>query len=310
MKQERTMKFRLGLALLFSLVAHGVALVFLWYYPLVATALGLYRIEFVEEAYNRYILIDFSKPLAYPAGYIGFRAPEKAMDLDKVKAEEERRRRLEAARRARERAEAAKREAEQKAQEAKAQPTPAPTPRPDGYGAFGKINTAPIKDQVLRLYEAKKAGKLVLDEGRLRVGVAGKINSDGSLSDYKVIVSSGNPEIDRAALAILDAVSESRALGPLHHLTSLSMILDVDQIASLSVVGFTSNEQEAANVVNLAQAALLVARFKKSEDPGAMVLLNNLKVFRTGQRVQAQITMPRQTASEALAKTMEKGQSY
>jgi hypothetical protein len=131
--------------------------------------------------------------------------------------------------------------------------------------------------------------------------------ADGSLADCRIIVSSGNPEIDRAALAILAAVSESRALGPLHHLTSLSMMLDIDQQAELSVVGFTGSEQAAASVVDLANTALLFARFRKAEDPSAMVIINNLKVTRTGQRVQANITMPRQMASDALAKSMEKG---
>jgi hypothetical protein len=36
------------------------------------------------------------------------------------------------------------------------------------------------------------------------------------------------------------------------------------------------------------------------------VIINNLKVSRSGPRVQAVVTMPRQTASESLAKTMGK----
>src|SRR2546428_5279592 len=111
MDQKSKMRSRLALALLFSVIVHATAVAALWIYPTFATALGLRHIEFVEEEYNRAILIDFSKPLAYPPGYIGFRAPQQAADLDKVKAEEERRQRLEAKRRAREheRAEAAKR---------------------------------------------------------------------------------------------------------------------------------------------------------------------------------------------------------
>jgi hypothetical protein len=46
---------------------------------------------------------------------------------------------------------------------------------------------------------------------------------------------------------------------------------------------------------------------KKSTDPAAIVILNNVKVSRTGQRIQAVISMPRQKASDALADTMEKG---
>ncbi len=39
----------------------------------------------------------------------------------------------------------------------------------------------------------------------------------------------------------------------------------------------------------------------------AMLMLNNLKVTRNGSSIQAVISMPRQTATDALAKTMDKG---
>ena len=90
-------------------------------------------------------------------------------------------------------------------------------------------------------------------------------------------------------------------------MTSLSMILNIGERAELSAVGFTSSEQAAANIVNLANAAILYARFRKATDPAAMVIINNLKVTRSGQRVEAVISMPRQMASESLAKTMGPG---
>lgn len=303
------MKFRLSLAFTFSVIVHAAMLIGIWISPTLSTALGLRNIQFVDEDYNRAILIDFSQSLNYPPGYNVFSVPEKTVDLDKAKAEAERQRRLEAKRRAHEREDAAKREEEQKAQQAKNEPPPKPSPTPnDSYpGGFGKINTAPIKDQVAQLYEAKKAGKLVLPEGKLKVGVAGQIKPDGSVVDYRVIVSSGNPEIDRAALAILAAVSESHALGPLHQLTSLTMILDIDQQAQLSVAGFSESERAAADITNLANLAIMYARMRKADDAAAMAIINNVKVTHTGQRVQANIIMPRQTASDALNKSMEKG---
>jgi hypothetical protein len=315
MNQQSNLRFRLGLACLFSVLFHAAALGALWLYPAFTIALGLRHLEFVEEDYNQAILIDFSQPLAYPAGYAVFRAPQQAAALDKVKAEEERRRRSEARRRARElerqREEAARREAEERARaEEQAKNQPQPTPTPDKYaGGFGKINTRPIKDQIQRLYRAKQEGKLVLQEGRLRVGVAGKINSDGSLADYRIIISSDHPEIDAAALAILAAVSESRALAPLHELTSLSMILDIDQQAQLSVVGFTSSEQGARAIEALANLALWDARRRKAEDPAVLTIINSVQVSHTGQRVQAKISMPRQVAAETLARSMEKDKS-
>jgi len=312
----------LTIAAILSVVAHVVLVAVLYYSPILGIAMKLRGVEFVDDEYDRGILITFSKKLEYPPGYIGFRPPEKIKTLEEIKKEEERIAKREAARRKREEArlakkreEAAQREAEEKAKaeelakaEEKTEPAATPKSPADGYGNFGKINTAPIKDQVQRLYVAKKEGKLVLPEGRLKVGVTGSVNPDGSLSDYKISISSGIKEIDDSALAILSAVSESKAMGPLSQLTSLSMVLDIDQNAQLIVTGFTENEQDAINITNLAQAALLIARFKKSSDEGAMLLLNHLKVTRTGQRIQAIISMPREKATESLAKTMEKGQ--
>jgi hypothetical protein len=300
-------------AILLSLVVHAVGSVAVWYYPLVATAIGLRNIEFVDEPYDRAILITFSKGLNYPPGYTGFSPPKKTLTLEEIAKLEKARRRK------RERQEAARREAEREAsaaaeRQAKAEPSAAPAPAPapakDGYpGGFGKINTAPIRDQVQRLYDSHKSGKLTFPEGKLRVGVSGRINADGTLTDCKVIMPSGLEDIDRAALAILDAVSASHALGPLHEMTSLSIVLNVGEHAELSVVGFTSNEEAAANIVNLANAALLYARFRKADDPAAMVIINNLKVTRTGQRVQAIVSMPRQKASDSLSRTMGGGKT-
>ncbi len=310
-------------AFIFSLAVHAVIAVIVYAYPVIKIAMGFSGIEYVDEAYDRAILIDFSKKLQYPPGYIGFRPPEKTRSLEEIKKEEERRARLEAARRKRqlereerEKDETAKREVAEKAKTeelAKAQPAstaPTPAPKNDGYpGGFGKINTAPIKDQIQRLYDANKAGKLVIPEGKLKVGVAGTIKADGTLADYRIIVPSGIKEIDDAAMAILEAVSVSRALGPLHNLTSLSMILDIDKVAQLNVVGFTSSEQDARAIVDLANTALLFARLKKAGDPAAMVMLNNLKVTRTGQRVHAVISVPRGTAKDTLSRTLDKGQT-
>lgn len=304
-----------------SLFFHLASIVFIKYVPLFRLVYSLQGLEFVEEDFDKRILVTFTKRLSYPSGYAGFRSSDKQFTPGEIKRLEARRKALaakrEAAERKRQEEEAkaaeqealAQREAEakDKAQiSAQANATPTPAPKSEYPGGFGKINTAPIKAQVQRLYDAKQEGKLVLPEGKLRVGVSGSIRPDGTLANYKLIIPSGNPDIDKAALAILDAVSESRALGPLHEITSLSMILNVDERAELSVVGFTANEQAAANIVNLANAAILFARLKKADEPAAMVLINNLKVSRTGQRVQALISMPRQKASDSLAQTMQK----
>lgn len=317
-------KKALVIAAVLSLVVHLGLFAVVYYAPILGLAMKLRGVEFVEEDYNHAILIDFSKKLQYPPGYIGFRPPDKVKSLEEIEKEKAQQLKREAERRReqerlenqrREQEEAANREAEEKAKAEElaqasneSKPEEKPAEKPETYGAFGRINTAPIKDQVKRLYDAKKDGKLALPEGRLKIGVSGTVKPDGTLADTKIIHSSGIKEVDDAALAILAAVSESKAMGPLHQLTSLSMILDIDQQAQLIVTGFTDTEEAARNITNLAQAALLVARFKKSSDEGAMLMLNNLKVRRDGQRIQAIISMPREKATESLSKTMEKGQ--
>ena len=52
-------------AVLLSLVVHAVGSVVVWYYPLVATAIGLRKVEFVDEPYDHAILIQFSKRFSY-----------------------------------------------------------------------------------------------------------------------------------------------------------------------------------------------------------------------------------------------------
>lgn len=295
------------LAALASLLLHGGLLAGVRFGPTLQAALGLRGITYVEEDYNRAILLDFSKGLRYPAGYAGFVAPTKVRSLEEVRREAEReaRRRRRAEEAARRRATAAATTKEQSAEVSKENSAEAPPrPSPAYPGGFGRINTAPIRDQLQRLYDAAQNGQLLLPSGGLRVGVAGGINPDGTLRNYRLIFSSGIPEIDASALAILAAVSESRALGPLHQLTSISLLLEFDQVAQLDVVGFAGNEEEARAIVDLANAALLFARVSKSQDLAVMTMLNNLRISRTGQRVQAGIRLSRSTATETIHQTL------
>ncbi|HEY6399881.1 MAG TPA: hypothetical protein VI479_00640, partial [Blastocatellia bacterium] len=270
----------LMMAVIFSVFVHVVIVLAIRISPIVRIVMGFRDIEYVEEAYDKGILVTFTKRLEYPQGYAGFSAPKKTGSLDDLKKEEERRRRLEA-RRKRERELAEKRAAEERAkaeEKAKAaekeaqvasnagnpgEPKPTPTPNPSGYGSFGKINTKPIKDQIQRLYQAKIDGVLKIPDSKFTVGVKGSVNPDGTLADYQVHISSGIPEIDQSAMAILAAVSESRALGPLSRLTSITMVLTIDKNAELAVTGVTKNEDDAKDLKNLADVALFAARIKK-----------------------------------------------
>jgi hypothetical protein len=300
------------LAVLFSVLAHVVILLAIRIAPIVRIAMGFQGLEYVEEPYDKGS-VERHIRLQYPPGYLGFSAPKKTSSLDEMKKEEARRKKEEARRKReqelakkREDEKRAKAEEEAKAELANAEQKPTPTPSPSGYGSFGKINTAPIKDQIQRLYLAKKDGKLRIPDGKFKVGVEGTINPDGTLADYRVHIPSGIPEIDDSAMAILAAVSESRALGPLSKLTSITMVLEIDQDARLTVVGFTSTATDASNLHNLAAVAVLAAKLKKGADPTAMIMLNNLDIKHTGNRIQAVIKVPKEMAKETLAKSMDK----
>jgi len=297
-----------------SLVVHTLLAFGMRYVLTIRTAFGLEGVEFVDADYNRAILIDFSKGFRYPPGFLGFVAPTKVKSLEEIRREDERRARREEARRRRMAGRGE--EANSSVAEMVAQPAESPAERTTSGGGtpvssnavypggFGRINTAPIRDQIQQLYKANQAGLLVIPAGRLRVGVTGGIRPDGTLKNYRLIYPSGIPEVDASALAILEAVSESRALGPLHNLTSISLIIEVDQMAQLHVVGFAGSEDEARAIVDLANAALLYARVVKSQDVAVMTMLNNLKVTRSGQRVEAVMRMARQTATAALNRSM------
>ena len=99
-------------AVFFSVLAHVVVVMTVRIAPVVSIMMRFREIEYVDEAYDRGILIDFSKRLKYPGGYAGFRAPEKTHTAEDAKKEEERLRRL-AERRKREREAAEKRRAEE-----------------------------------------------------------------------------------------------------------------------------------------------------------------------------------------------------
>ncbi|MFM8395207.1 MAG: energy transducer TonB, partial [Acidobacteriota bacterium] len=261
-------KRSVGLAVTASIIVHLALAAGLRYAPAIRVAMGLGGIEYVDADYNRAILIDFSKGFRYPPGFLGFVAPTRVKSLEEI-AREEARVRREAERRRR--AAAASTAGDEPAVAEKAaenEPSPEKSSSPNSAypGGFGRINTAPIRDQIQRLYQANRQGLLLIPEGRLRVGVTGSINRDGTLRNYRLIYPSGLPEVDASALAILQAVSESRALGPLHNLTSISLIIEVDQIAQLNVVGFAGSEDEARAVVDLANTALLFARVTKAQD--------------------------------------------
>ena len=298
-----------------SLLVHAIGYSLFRYAPIAQLALGLGQYQFVDESYNRGILVNLSKPLRYPGNYPGFAAPAKTLDLEKLKEEEKKHQKAFAA--AQQRADVAERHRTEQAKkrttdhpaiaqktEPEPQPTPASKPTPSG---FKPINTRPIREQMQRLYDLKQEGKLVFNEANLRVGVTGEIKSDGSIVNVKVFIPSHNPQIDRAALSVVEAVSEAKALGPLSQLSSLSMVLTIDdQRAQLVTVGFAPNPETAGALRVLAKLFLDNGRRIKAADPASMIFLDNIQLSQNSNRITATISVPRQVAKDTLSKTMAK----
>lgn len=298
-----------------SMIVHALGYTVFRFAPVAELALGIGQYQFVDESYNRGILIDLSKPMRYPGNYPGFNAPTKTLDLAKLKAEEKKRQKelAEAKRRAesaeKTRAEQAKKQPSDTpkiAKKSEPEPTPSPSPKATPSG-FKPINTRPIREQMQRLYDLKQEGKLVFNESNLRVGVTGDINSDGGITNAKIFIPSGNPQIDRAALSVVEAVSEAKALGPLSQLSSLSMVLTIDvQRAQLVTVGFAPNPETAGALRLLAKLFLDNGKRIKSADPASMIFLDNIQLSQSSNRITATISVPRQVAKDTLSKTMAK----
>ena len=303
---------RVLMGVLCSLLVHLMGYSLFRFAPVARFALGLGQYEFVDESYNRSILIDLSKPLRYPGDYPGFAAPAKILDLAKLKEEEKKRQQaLTAAKRraekiARDEAKRSTAAAATVAQKTEPEVAPTPTPKPTPSG-FKPINTRPIREQMQRLYELKESGKLVFNETNLRVGVTGEIKPDGGIANAKIFIPSGNPQIDRAALSIIEAVSEAKALGPLSQLSSLSMVLTLDtQRAQLITVGFAPNPETAGALRVLAKLFLDNGKRIKSADPASMIFLDNIQLSQSSNRITATISVPREVAKDTLAKSMAK----
>lgn len=282
-------------------------------YTSVLTPYSSFRL--VSRKYRDYKEPVMLGPLHYPPQMLPRRAsPQNTMTLEEIRERDEKRRE-EAARREREKAERdrlAKEKADKqkeaaelaKAEENKEGEKAEPSSGEDAPSEikFGEINEAPIKDIVSRTYARYKEGKLDIPTTELTVEAGFEIEKDGSLSKVRLIKRSGSEIIDREALAILYAISESHALSPISHLTSNTIRFDLDsKTARLTITGFAPSAREASNQAGALNLLLYAARItQQSKSPETAELLSLVKVKSDNKRIDAEMMVSRARASEMM----------
>lgn len=165
---------------------------------------------------------------------------------------------------------------------------------------FGRLDTAPIKQHVARLWQAHVFGTLDVP-ATFRITAACKVNRDGSFSDIRIVESSGSRDLDRTALAILTEISNQKAFAPLSLLSSVSVRLEVGaSAAGFSLVGFAPNAAVASDMAGRYQTMLAAAKLFVSNSQ-TRELLGSASVQSDLSRVRASISIPRARAAEMMA---------
>jgi TonB family protein len=176
-----------------------------------------------------------------------------------------------------------------------------PVPVPSGPPQFGTIKENPLKVHLKAIYLEYEKGNL--PEEPYRVTVTCKVQNDGSLSDIKIVKSSGSDLIDKTALNLFGEISAMRALQPLSVLSSLSLTLEKGATQStISAVGFSNDQAQVNTLLTMLSTVKMFAQYNvKNADQAA--LLQQLKVSQTGSRVSVSIGLPNSRAGEMMRKS-------
>jgi hypothetical protein len=282
-----------------SAFVHLVLVSYLVYMAFISPFAG---IRVVEKKYRQIDTALLLAPLRYPRQAL--RGPVgDAMTLEQIR-ERERKRRQEIERRKREeeerkrRQEEARKEAERRAQEANR------SAESKSSTQFGEINVNPIKDIIGNLYSVYQAKQLEMDLTNLKVMATFKIDKDGSIpiSSIKVIKSSGSKIVDQTAIEILWRLGESHGLGPLSELSSNTIQLEItDKIARLTITSFAPSPNDARAKAELLNSLISVLRWVQgSKNPAVAELLGHLRVTSNNNRIDAEMSVSRQRASELM----------
>jgi len=270
---------------------------------------SLLAIEVVDEPGTvsgrpRADLIALTQPLYYPPGLV-----KPKPDLARREAERRRQeqRRQQEAQRAREKQ-------EEQAQQTTAAEEGASNQQADlqsqiqllqqGVQRARTLNIGPIRDQIASIYRAQQEGKISI--GEVSVAVNFQVREDGAFIHVHLVESSGIPEVDNAALIIVDELSQLRSLAPLQKTDSVTLRLTIGQDVELRTTVASSSEAVAAEQVNQLNGLLLAARLWTTAQKQTRVaqFLSTIEIKQVGVNIVASARIPRDEASRLLKKQL------
>lgn len=231
-------------------------------------------------------------PLYYPPGLVASSSEEAAR-----RRAQERRRREEAARRLREHL-----EQRAKANEAESSPELPKTweeLEQRVRAEARKLNIGPIREAIVELYRAKQEGRLAFQD--ITVAISFHVQPDGQLTDVALVEPSGIPQVDAAALMIVEEASRARILAPLSIARSVTVKLIIAEMTELRFIAVSPSEAGAAQLVSQLNGLLVLARLNAGKlDPQAAAILSRLSITQEGRNVIASVKIPRAEATEML----------
>ena len=239
--------------------------------------------------YEKAVMIDRSKPLYMPDGFYAVeKPPEEIVKREEPKTEEEP-----------EEKEQPKDEAEEETGEEVAKTEePAEPDKPAGEMKFGRISGNALKPHIQQVYTAYERG--LVDVDTFSVTVSCTAEPDGSLSNIRVVKSSGSDLIDKTAVNLFRELGAMQALAPLSALSSVSLTLDVGPSSSaLTAVGFADSPGVSQDFANQLGLLAFGAKFQAAT-PDQKALVENIKVTQSGNRVSVRLNLPNSAASDMM----------
>ncbi len=162
-----------------------------------------------------------------------------------------------------------------------------------------KLNIGPIREAISEIYRAKQEGRLAFQD--IAVAVSFRVQKDGALTDVTLVEPSGVPDVDAAALMIVEEASRARILAPLAGAQSVTVKLLIAETTELRFIAVSPSKAGAAQLVSQLNGLLLLARLNSGRlDPQVAAVISRLSITQEGRNVIASVKIPRAEAAEML----------